>query len=128
MDSEHCDVRGLTYPTTQEAYLTHVKICDRLALKANLANSDEPYFEFYTVDPAIRCQIAVDISLPAKYLSRKPRLTIAWANHLSDFSISEGRRYLNIQSVEIALDDKLRRLVMCFIDLDDPKATFSYDK
>lgn len=95
--SEHRDIRGLLFLTTPEAYLKHVQICDRFALKANLANSEEPYFEFYTVDPAISCQIAVDISLPAKYLSREPKLTIASANHLSDLSICGELLYLNLQ-------------------------------
>lgn len=62
VESAHCDVRGLPYPTTPKAHLILVQICDRLALEENLANSDRPYFKFYTVDSSIRCQMAVDIS------------------------------------------------------------------
>lgn len=67
-----------------EAYVPLIQISERLALKAHLTSGDEPYFDFNVVDPVIRCILPVDITLPAKFISRDASLTIALANYLND--------------------------------------------
>lgn len=124
----HCAIRSLVFDTTLEAYVLFIQTCERLALKADLTSSDEPYFDFYVVDPAIRCKVAVDIALPAKFISRDAPLTLVWANHLSDQLICGSLRYLNFQSTEIALDDRLLWLTLCYINSADSKGTFNYQK
>lgn len=64
MKSVDYAIRSLVYPTTPKAKMQFIQICERMALKADLTSSDEPYFDLYVVDPEISCQLAVDITLP----------------------------------------------------------------
>lgn len=55
-------------------------------------------------------------------------MTIEWVNYLSEFSICEGLLYLNFQSAEIVLNERLRRLITCYINLADFKGTLNYQQ
>lgn len=117
METAHCDIRGLSFSTTPEAYLKLVQICDSLALKAN-----------YTIHLAIWVKLAVDDAMHAKYFSRKPILMVAWANHLSDLSICNCFRYFDHWSLSIDSNENLQRLIMCFIDFAELRGTFRYQQ
>lgn len=64
----------------------------------------------------------------AKFIRCDAPLTLAWANNLRDKSICNDLPYLIFQSAEIPLDERLRRLTLCYIDFADPKGTFNYQK
>lgn len=123
VDLAHCAIRSLVYPTTPKAYVKLIQTCEQLALRADLASGNEPYIDFFVVDLALRCQLAVDIALPAKSIRRDAPLITAGANHLSDKSIYSGLRYINFQSTEIALDERRRRITLCYMDFADLKGT-----
>lgn len=50
VESTHCAIGSLVFATIHEAYLLFIQIYERLALKADLTSSDEPYLDFYVVD------------------------------------------------------------------------------
>lgn len=97
---------------TPDKYVFFIQACKRLPLKADLESSDEMYFDFYVVYPSIRCPLAVNISLLAKFICSDASLIFVWANNLSDKLICSDLRYLNFQSKEIAFDEHLRRLTL----------------
>lgn len=128
VETAHCDLRGHVFPTTPEFYFEIVEFCDRLALKVNLGISDDNYFEFFAVDPAIWSELALDVAMSAKFFSRDPKLMVTWANHLSEHFICGGLRYLEFRSLVIDMDEKLQRLILCFIDFADRKSSFNYEQ
>lgn len=95
--------------------------CNRLGSKTDVTRKQDPYFDYFTVNPAIRCHMAVDVTLPSEYIRHDVKFMLAMSTISVCKRSVDGFCYLNFTSANKLLNKLMRRCVLCFIDCADDK-------